>query len=84
VKREREYTPRPFREPNIGGGKKPSVKAPDPMHITTEEIRFVESLADSEIRARLLQRNISPVIVEHLIADRETNGGRWRIVQELR
>lgn len=72
------------RRPNIDGGTKPSVKEPDPMNITLDEIRFVDSLADSEIRARLEQRGRSPFIVETLIADRRTNGGRWRIVQELR
>lgn len=84
MKGDDTYTPRPSRRPNIQGGRKPSVMAPDPLHITDEEIRFVDSLADSEIRARLTQRGMSPVMVEHLILDRNTSGGRWRIVQELR
>lgn len=68
----------------IDGGRKPSVKAPDPMDVTADDIRFVESLSNSEIRRRLTQRDLSDFMVETLIADRSTNGGRWRIIMELR
>jgi hypothetical protein len=75
---------RPGWEPNIDGGHKPSVKAPDPFDVDEDDIRFVESLSDSEVRRRLTQRGLSEFMVETLVADRTTNGGRWRIIQELR
>lgn len=70
-------------EPNIDGGTKPSVKAADPHVLTDDDRRFVDSLTDSEIRARLTQRGLSSFVAETLVADRKTNGGRWRIAQEL-
>lgn len=74
---------RPGWEPNIDGGHKPSVKAPDPSKVTDEDLLYIETFPDDELRQRLLQRDVHPDVVEDLIRDRDTNGGRWRIVQEL-
>lgn len=77
------YTPRPARKPDIDGGRKPSVKAPDPLNVTADEYAFVDGLSDAEIRSRLSQRDVPAQVVEDLIVDRETAGGRWRIAQEI-
>lgn len=44
---------------------------------------FIESLSDSELRARLLQHGVNGYIVENLVDERETAGAKWRIAQEI-
>ncbi len=59
-------------------------KEPDPFVTTVQERQHVDGLSAQEIAARLEEAGVHPHVIEDLIRDRKTNGGRWRIIQELR
>lgn len=44
---------------------------------------FIDDLSNDELRSRLIQRGVSPFIVDNLVSERDTSGARWRIAQEL-
>jgi hypothetical protein len=46
--------------------------------------RAIDDLANSELRQKLTHHGLSEFMVEMLVADRETAGGRWRIAEVLR
>jgi hypothetical protein len=53
------------------------------LHVTTNDYSFIESLSDAELRRRLLQRDVNEYVVENLISERDTQGAKWRIQQEI-